>query len=91
MNRPLRSFVFFSGSGCLLPALIIFNFFFGWVFLRPLYWLIAEAALILFFIINTHIITRKIFSTSSSKRDDAIDVEGKVIEGESQEKNLTIK
>lgn len=78
-DKHLRSFVFFSGSGCLLPALIIFNLLFGWIFLKPKLWLITEAILILFFIINGYIITRKIISPSS-KRDDAIDVKGEVVE-----------
>ena len=78
-NKRLSSFVFFSGSGCLLPALIIFNLLFGWIFLKPKLWLITEAILILFLIINGFIITRKIFSTSS-KRDDAIDIKGEVVE-----------
>ncbi len=78
-DKRLKSFVFFSGSGCLLPALIIFNLLFGWIFLKPKLWLITEAILILFLIINGFIITRKIFSTSS-KRDDVIDVKGEVVE-----------
>ena len=79
-DKRLKSFVFFSGSGCLLPALIIFNLLFGWIFLKPKLWLITEAILILFLIINGFIITRKIFSSSSKKHDDAIDVKGEVVE-----------
>jgi len=79
-DKRLRPFVFFSGSGCLLPALIIFNLSLGWIFLKPKLWLITEAILILLFIINSFIITRKIISTSSKKRDDAIDVKGEVVE-----------
>ncbi len=78
-DKRLKSFVFFSGSGCLLPALIIFNLLFGWIFLKPKLWLITEAILILFLIINGFIITRKIFSTSS-ERDDVIYVKGEVVE-----------
>jgi len=78
-DKRLNSFVFFSGSGCLLPALIIFNLLFGWIFLKPKLWLIIEAILVLFFIINGYIITRKIFS-ASRKRDDVIDVKGEVVE-----------
>jgi len=79
-DKGLRSFVFFSGSGCLLPALIIFNLSLGWIFLKPKLWLITEAILILLFIINSFIITRKIISTSSKKRNDVIDVKGEVLE-----------
>lgn len=82
-DKRLRSFIFFSGSGCLLPALIIFNLSLGWIFLKPKLWLISEAILILLFIINSFIIMRKIIS-SSSKRDNVIDVEGRIIEDREQ-------
>ena len=81
----LRSFVFFSSSGCLLPSLLIFNLLFGWIFLRPKPWLIIEAILLLPFIINGYIITRKIISTSS-KGDDVIDVKGEVVEDQTKPK-----
>jgi len=74
----MKSFVFFSRTGCFLPLLIIFNLLFGWIFLRPLHWLLVEAILILFFIISGYVIMRKIIS--SSKRNDAIDIEGEVVE-----------
>ena len=79
-NQPLKSFVFLSGTGCLLPALIIFNFLFGWIFFKPLHWLIIEAVLILLFIIKGSLFTRRIISASSRKRDNAIDVEAEVVE-----------
>lgn len=78
-DKTLGSFVFFSRTGCLLPLLIIFNLLFGWIFLKPLHWLIAEAILILVFIINGYITMRKIIS-ASGKHDGAIDVKGEVIE-----------
>ena len=71
--------VFFSRSGCLLPLLIILNLFFGWLFLKLWHWLLIEAILILLFIVNAYIITRKILSVSS-RRDNVVDVEGEVIE-----------
>lgn len=64
-NNSIKSFVFFSRTGCLLPLLIILNLFFGWIFLRLKYWLITEAILILLLIINGYIITRKINALSS--------------------------
>jgi len=79
-NQPLKSFVFLSGTGCLLPALIIFNLLFGWIFFKPLHWLIIEAVLILLFIIKGSLFTRRIISASSRKRDNAIDVEAEVVE-----------
>lgn len=78
-NDTLKSFVFLGRSGCLLPLLIILNLFFGMLFLRPLYWLILEIILVLFFIINGYILTKKIFSTTR-KRENVIDVEAEVVE-----------
>ncbi|MDD5167130.1 MAG: hypothetical protein PHQ57_07095 [Candidatus Omnitrophica bacterium] len=75
----MKSFVFLSRTGCLLPFLIVFNFFFGLFFLKPAYWLIVELVLVLFFAINSYILTKKIFS-SSSKRNDVIDTEGEIID-----------
>jgi len=77
-NNQLKSFIFFSQTGCLLPILIIFNLFFGLIFFRPVLWLSIEVILILLFMLNSFILTRKIIS--SNKRKDAIDVEGEVIE-----------
>lgn len=74
-----RSFVFSSRSGCLLPLLIILNLLFGWIFLKPKEWLILEAILVLFFIINGYVMTQKIVSSSSKKRGNVIDVEGEVV------------
>lgn len=71
--------VFLSRSGCLLPLLIILNLFFGWLFLKLWHWLLIEAILILLFIVNAYIITRKILFVSS-RRDNVVDVEGEVIE-----------
>ncbi len=81
MNRDNKfvPFVFFSSTGCLLPSLIIFNLFFGWIFLKPLYWVAIEAILLLLFVINGYVMTRKIISASGKKRDNVIDVEAEVI------------
>jgi hypothetical protein len=81
-NDSIESFVFFSRSGCILPLLIGFNLLFGWIFLKTKYWLIMEAVLILLFLLNAYVIRRKIIR-GASRRDDAIDVEGKVIEDSS--------
>lgn len=75
----MNSIFFFSQSGCLLPLLILSNLFFGWMFLKPLTWLAVEGILIIMFLINSYILTRKLSSTSQ-KRKDFIDVEGEVIE-----------
>ncbi|MDD4894887.1 MAG: hypothetical protein PHW54_06215 [Candidatus Omnitrophica bacterium] len=79
-NQPLKSFVFLSGAGCLLPALIIFNFLFGWIFFKPLHWLIIEGVLILLFVIKGLLFTRRIISNSPRKHGNAIDVEAEVVE-----------
>ncbi len=76
----MKSFVFFSRTGCLLPLLIAFNFFFGWIFLRPLQWLMLEAVLILSFVVTSYIVARKIFRSTSGKSNGVIDVKGEVVE-----------
>ncbi len=80
-DKHLRSFVFFSRTGCLLPLLIICNLFFGWIFLKPKEWLIIETILLLLFMINGYVMTRKIISSASvrKKRSGVIDVEGEVV------------
>jgi uncharacterized membrane protein len=75
----MKSIVFFSRTGCLLPLLIIFNLLFGWIFLRPLCWLFLEIVLVLLFMVNSYILTRRII-LASSRRGDGIDVEAKVLE-----------
>jgi uncharacterized membrane protein len=81
-NNSIKSFVLFSKTGCLLPILIIFNLFFGLLFLSPLVWVFIQVTLILLFLINGYIITRKIGSVSSGKRKDAIDVKAEIVEEE---------
>jgi len=76
-------FIFRAGcSGCLLPALIFFNTFFGWIFFKPAkLWLSIEAILILLAILQLHSSYRFILSNFNKKsRRDAIDVEGKVVD-----------
>lgn len=76
---------FFGQAGCLLPLLILFNLFFGWMFVPPFYWLAAEGVLILLFFINSYIFLRrlaKLTKTTEEARAGVIDVEGKVIERE---------
>jgi uncharacterized membrane protein len=78
----MKSFVFFSRTGCFLPLLIILNLLFGWIFLRPIHWILTGAILILVFIINSYIVMRKILSPA--KRQDIIDIEGEVVEDRQQ-------
>jgi len=78
----MRAIVFFSQTGCLLPALIFFNLLFGRIFFKASVWLIIEVVLIILFIMNALLFTKKIFSAASvnSPRTEAIDIEGKVVE-----------
>ncbi|MFH1414037.1 MAG: hypothetical protein ABIG56_04250 [Candidatus Omnitrophota bacterium] len=75
----LNSLMFLSRTGCLLPSLIIFNFFFGWIFFGFAAWLLIEVGLILLFFLYSYIIMRRIASPSRQK-DDVIDVEGRVVD-----------
>ncbi len=75
----MKSTVFFVKSGCLLPQLIILNFFFGWLFLPVLSWLVVGVILILLFVANSYLLAKKIAS-GSPKRKGVIDVQGHVVE-----------
>jgi hypothetical protein len=86
-NSRIKSFVFFSHTGCLLPLLIFLNLFFGWIFFKPRQWLLIEGILILFFILNSLLVTKKIIS-KSSRHKGAIDVEGEIIEDGQQYKKI---
>jgi len=81
MKTTQNSFVFFNQVGCLLPLLLIFNLFFGWVFLRPLHWLILEAVLFLLFLLSGYAFTRRVISGPhrATRRPGAIDAEGEVV------------
>lgn len=87
-NNSIKSFVLFSRTGCLLPFLIIFNLFFGLLFFRPFVWLLIQVILILLFLINGYIITRKI--SPSSRRNNVIDVKGEIVE-EDKTKNKQLE
>ena len=57
----MAGFVWRSNLGCLLPFLIIFNFFFGrLIFNSTRLWLGMEAILILIFILKINIMAQKI-------------------------------
>lgn len=74
----MNQFVYFSNSGCFLPLLLTVNLFFGWMFLKPLHWLIVEAVLLFLFIINGVAISKKM-SSRKQRKENVIDVEGRVI------------
>jgi len=79
----MRSVFFFSQSGCLLPILLMFNLFFGWLFFAPLIWLSIEGILLVLFFVNSLILLRRISSMTSKVspgREGAIDVEGEIVE-----------
>lgn len=71
----MKTIVFLSRTGCLLPLLIVLNLLFGWVFIKPTAWLILELVLILMFVLNFYMITKKV-TEHKSKRDNVIDTEG---------------
>jgi uncharacterized membrane protein len=76
----MKSFVVINQLGCLLPFLLIFNLFFGWLFFRPIVWLLIGLILILLFILNSLFITKKVSTTSYKK--DVVDVEAEVLKDE---------
>jgi len=81
----MRSFVIFSRAGCFLPLLIILNLFFGWMVFRPLEWLAVGVLLLLLFLLNSIIATRKILSEVPRGNRSIIDVEGEVLEGKNKD------
>ncbi len=75
-----KSLFFVSQTGCLLPFFIVLNLVFGWMFLKPLTWVLVGGILVLLFILNARIMMKKIFSSSVSKYDNVIDIEGEPVE-----------
>lgn len=70
----------FYNSGCLLPFLIIFNLFFGRIFFSPRAWLAIEGILVILFMVNSYIFSKRIINSVKRKdRGNVIDVEGEVI------------
>ncbi len=82
----MASIVLTGLGGCLLPSLVIGNLFFGWLFLKPLHWILLEIALVLALRLQTVWILRKMtqrMQNPSGKRpgrSGVIDVEGEVVE-----------
>jgi hypothetical protein len=64
IHSPDKSFFFVTQTGYLLPLLILLNLFFGWMFFKPLHWLLIEGIMVLLFILNVRIMMRKIFTPS---------------------------
>lgn len=69
----------FYNSGCLLPFLIILNLFFGRLFFSFRTWLAVGGVLIILFLVNSYIFSRRIIN-SVRRKDNVIDVEGEVIQ-----------
>ena len=80
----MKAMVFSSRAGCLLPALIFFNLFFGWLFFPPHIWLAAEGVMILLFVLNSYILMKNVSRMSrqpqAPARRDAIDVEARIVD-----------
>lgn len=70
---------FVSQTGCLLPILILFNLFFGWMFFRPLVWLAIEGVLALLFILNSYFLAKRV-SSFAPRRGRVVDAEGEIVE-----------
>lgn len=84
-NTPSEHFLtgFISRNGCFLPIIILFNLFFGWMFLPAHTWLFIEGILIILFFINSYIFLRRLSSIPlrrATKGDEVIDVEGEIVE-----------
>jgi len=67
-------------AGCLLPALMLLNLFFGWMFLSTGVWLCLEGVLILLFVLNASVLVRRVRSWARPKSGKIIDVEAEVVE-----------
>jgi membrane protein implicated in regulation of membrane protease activity len=67
-------------AGCLLPALMLLNLFFGWMFLSTGAWLCLEGVLILLFVLNASVLVRRVRSWARPKSGKIIDVEAEVVE-----------
>lgn len=80
-EKEAKRILFFSQTGCFLPFLIIFNFFFGWIFFRPLIWLLIELVLIAAFLVNVFLLKRNILRMNIPKQSvdsDVVDIEAEV-------------
>lgn len=75
----MGSAIILTQAGCLLPFLIVFNFFFGWIFLGWRWWLISEGLLVLLFFLTSYIMLRKL-TRQSGRSEGVIDVEGRIID-----------
>ncbi len=89
MKQDARQFILLSQAGCLLPGLLLFNFVFGWLFLKPLIWIAVELVLLLLFMVNSVVTARKVMSVVSSKDDSVIDVEAQVVDDERAHTRIT--
>lgn len=74
-----KSFVFVSHAGCFLPFLMMLNLFFGWMFFKLTAWLFIELGLVLLFVLNSVIFTKKLFS-AVPRSSGVIDIEARVVE-----------
>jgi len=72
----------FGCSGCLLPLLILFNLFFGWIFIHSfLLWLMIQTGLVLLFLFNSYLVIKHFSGSPANKgKESAIDVEAEVVE-----------
>jgi len=72
--------MFIANLGCLLPLLILLNFFFGRIFFGTVQWLAVGGVLLILLLLNSYIGLRRSFARNQPPaRSGAIDVEGKVV------------
>ncbi|HNX81789.1 MAG TPA: hypothetical protein PKL77_06545 [Candidatus Omnitrophota bacterium] len=88
MHQDTRQVIFFSQAGCLLPGLLIVNFFFGWLIFKPLLWVTIELILFLLFFLTIHMAARKIKSFISPNDNSVIDIEGQVVDDDAHRQKL---
>jgi len=85
----MKSIVFVSRTGCLLPFLIAANLLFGWMLLKPLVWIVAEIVLIGLFIVNSVILAKKILSGDKPADKGVIDTKGEILKEGTATKKLS--
>ncbi len=71
-----------SGSGCLLPALILSNLFFGWMVFRPAWlWLAVGFVLLLIFGLQAYLsLSRFMHASPKKQKGDVIDIQAQVLD-----------
>jgi len=75
-------------AGCLIPFLLVINLLFGWIFLGVFYWVLVEAALLIFFLATLSYYAKAIVSDIPCRYPDVIDIEARPADGDEQERRI---